>query len=350
MRQNNSLSKSFQHGTNATEEGMTRYKSITRFLQNNDKFILTSHETPDGDAVGSECAMFAALNYLGKKVLIFNADPAADKYRYLSCSQDIHVLEDETQLPGDIGTFVLLIMDTNDIHNIGQVADIVLPRVKEYFIIDHHESDDDIIMVNHIEDSASSTCEILYALFRHLDIPITLPMANSLYTGIVYDTGSFIYPKTSAETFRIAHELVKTGVEPYYIYSRIYESNSVSALQLQAKVLSSLELLFDQQVAVLTMTHGDIVQCGALYEEADTLINIPLKSERIKVSLFFKENETGILRCSLRSKGDINVAEIAQHYGGGGHKTAAGFKSKYPLETIKQKVLDKLARYFEDSM
>jgi phosphoesterase RecJ-like protein len=175
-------------------------------------------------------------------------------------------------------------------------------------------------------------------------------MANSLYTGIVYDTGSFIYPKTSAETFRIAHELVKTGVEPYYIYSRIYESNSVSALQLQAKVLSSLELLFDQQVAVLTMTHGDIVQCGALYEEADTLINIPLKSERIKVSLFFKENETGILRCSLRSKGDINVAEIAQHYGGGGHKTAAGFKSKYPLETIKQKVLDKLARYFEDSM
>lgn len=328
---------------------MISYQSITRFLQSYNKFILTAHETPDGDAVGSECAMFAALKYLGKEVLIFNADPTAEKYRYLSCADDITVLQDGGQLPGDIEEYVLLILDTNDIHNIGQVAEIILPRVKDYFIIDHHESDEDILKVNHIEESASSTCEILYALFREMDVPITLPIAEALYTGIVYDTGSFIYPKTSAETFSIAHHLVELGVQPNYIYRRIYESNSISALRLQSKVLSSLELFYDQHVAAQTMTRSDIVECGALYEEADTLINLPLKSERVKVSLFFKENEAGILRCSLRSKEDINVAEIAQHYGGGGHKTAAGFKSRYPLETIKQKVLDKLSVYFEDS-
>ena len=115
---------------------------------------------------------------------------------------------------------------------------------------------------------------------------------------------------------------------------------------LQAKVMSSLELVFNQHVAIQIMVKELILECGAIYEEADTIINIPLKSEMIKVSIFFKENEEGILRCSMRSKGNIDVAEIAQEFNGGGHKTAAGFKSKYPLDEIKVKVLKKLEKYF----
>lgn len=325
---------------------MDGFSNITRFINTHDKFILTAHETPDGDAVGSESAMYAALHALGKEALIYNADEAAKKYAYLYGAEEIHILHSPDQLPDDLQDYVLLIMDTNDIHNIGVVADMILPKVKDYFIIDHHESDDNIISENHIEESASSTCEILYDLLKELRVEINLPIAQALFTGIVYDTGSFIYPKTSAHTFAIAHELVRIGVKPNYIYQKIYESNSITALRLQSKVLSSLELFYDQQVAAQTMTRDVIAQCGAKYEEADTLINIPLKSEKIKVSLFFKENEEGVLRCSLRSKDDINVAEIAQHYGGGGHKTAAGFKSIWPLETIKRKVLDMLAKYF----
>ena len=147
-------------------------------------------------------------------------------------------------------------------------------------------------------------------------------------------------------TFAIARELVTRGVEPNAVYAHVFESNSISALILHARVLSTLELALDSHVAILTMRREMIVESGANYEEADQLINIPLKSEDIRVSVFFKENTEGLLRCSMRSKGNINVAEIAQLFGGGGHRTAAGLKCRDSLETSRKTVLDKLRIYF----
>ncbi len=126
----------------------------------------------------------------------------------------------------------------------------------------------------------------------------------------------------------------------------MYESNSISALRLQSKVLATLELYYDDHVAVQTMLMSTIVEAGASYGEGQTLINVPLKSAEIRVSVFFKENEEGILRCSLRSKGNLNVAVIAQSFGGGGHKTAAGFKCRSSLEETKKTVLRKLKPNF----
>ncbi len=325
---------------------MQRFEEISRLIEDNNNFIITAHETPDGDAIGSECAMNLFLERLNKKSYIINADPMAKKYSFLDPDNRVSVLS-EVQIPDNLSEYTLLILDTNDIENIGEVSKEILPYVGRYFIIDHHESDDEIISNNLIESNASSTCEIIYDLISSMNVKMDMSIANAIYVGIVYDTGSFIYPKTTAKTFLIAHELVKTGVNPNYIYSKIYESNSISALKLQSKVLSSLELYYGQKVAVQTMLKEDLEECSAHYEESDTLINIPLKSEAIKVSVFFKENEDGILRCSLRSKGNIDVAEIAQSYGGGGHKTAAGFKSKDPLDIIKIKVLDRLKKYFQ---
>ncbi len=322
-----------------------RFKEIEEIIKQNNLFIITAHETPDGDAIGSECAMSCLLKQLGKKSIIINADPMAYKYSFLKEAEQVHTL-DEVDVPENLSDYVLLILDTNDIKNIGGVADIILPHVKRYFILDHHESDDEIIKNNHIESNASSTCEILYDIITDMGVGIDDDIAEALFVGIVYDTGSFIYPKTTAKTFNIAYELVKKGVYPNFIYSKIYESNSISALKLQSRILSSLELFYEQRVAVQTMYKEDLEACDALYEESDTLINIPLKSEAIKVSVFFKENEEGILRCSMRSKGNIDVAVIAVSYGGGGHKTAAGFKSKYPLDIIKRKVLERLSEYF----
>ncbi len=321
--------------------------SVANFLERNTSFILTAHETPDGDAVGSECAVFEALRQLGKNVIILNADEMARKYEFIDPENHIQQLNSLDLVPNDIGDWALLILDTNDIHNIGQIETLILPYVREYFIIDHHESGEDIVSGNLVENNASSTCEILFELFTLLGIQLTYPIALALFVGIVYDTGSFIYPKTTVKTFEAAQRLVQCGVNPNYVYSKIYESNSISSLKLQSRVLSTLELFYNNHVSVITMTQDMIVECDAIYEEADSLINMPLKSEDVRVSVFFKENEEGILRCSLRSKGNINVAEIAQLYNGGGHKTAAGFKSKYPLEEIRVKVLDMLKVYFE---
>jgi phosphoesterase RecJ-like protein len=324
-----------------------RFQPVKNFISANDRFILTAHETPDGDAIGSEYALYLALKVLGKEVRIINADAMAFKYVFLDEDGVIETLKPGETPLDNLAAWSLFILDTNDIHNIGEVADLILPKIREYFIIDHHEGGEEIVSRNHIEEDASSTCEVLFQLFEEMKIPLNFPMAQALYVGIVYDTGSFVYPKTTAKTFGIAKKLIEIGVNPNDIFARIYESNSISALMLQSKVLASLELVVDQHIAIQTMLKKTIEECDAMYEEADTIINIPLKSENIKVSIFFKENHQGILRCSMRSKGNIDVAAIAQCFGGGGHKTAAGFKSKYPLAVIKEKVLKKLQPYFE---
>ncbi len=325
---------------------MNEFQPAIDFLNRTRRFIITAHETPDGDAIGSECAMLRALRGMGKEAVIFNADPTPHKFAFLDADRIVGVLEREDQLPADIGEYSLLMLDTNDVRNIGQIASLVLPRVREHFIIDHHEREEDLQAGNFIQKSASSTAEILSLLFRQMKVPIDSEIAQALFTGILYDTGSFIYPKTTATTFGIARDLVAAGAVPNAVYAHVYESNSISALVLQSRVLATLELACSQHVAILTMRREMILDSGANYEEADQLINIPLKSEDVRVSVFFKENLEGLLRCSMRSKGNINVAEIAQIFGGGGHKTAAGFKCRGSLEETRQIVLDKLGVYF----
>ena len=329
-----------------TSNTNSRFSLITGFIFRNDKIILTAHETPDGDAIGSEIALFHVLVAMGKEVRIINADPAGLRYRFLDTGGHIELLDDIDTLPEHLSDWSLIILDTNDTGNIGQVSREILPFVRDFFILDHHEGGGSILTANHIESEASSTCELLYELFIEMEVDISFESAQALFTGIVYDTGSFIYPKTTAKTFNIARSLVSMGVKPNSVYSYVYESNSISSLKLQSRVLGTLEFHFNQHVAVQKMTKNMILECNANYDEADTLINIPLKSHDILVSVFFKENLEGILRCSLRSKGNIDVAAIAQEFGGGGHKTAAGFKSKIPLEDMKKKVLDRLKIYF----
>ena len=324
------------------------YGSVVEFIRRNDRFIITAHETPDGDALGSETAMLLALRQLGKSARILNADPAPHKLAYLDPGEEFAVLEKKKQLPPDLEEHALVILDVNDLNNIGQIATLVLPRVKEYFIIDHHDSETDLLSQNHVSQNASSTCEILYLLFREMGIKIDLPIADALFTGIVYDTGSFIYPKTTALTFQIARDLVELGVNPNAIYANLYESNSISSLVLMSRVLRSLELRLDERVAMQTMTRELLKECQAPYEEADQLINIPLRSGNIRVSVFFKENQEGLRRCSMRSKGEVDVAAIAQGFGGGGHKTAAGFKCIRSFEVMKEEVLAKILPYFEE--
>lgn len=325
---------------------MNGLRTAVDFLTRTTRFIITAHETPDADAIGSECAMRRTLRAMGKEAMILNADATPRKFAFIDADSAVGVLEREDQLPPDIAQYSLLVLDTNDVNNIGLVARLVLPRVREHFIIDHHEQDGDILAGNLIQKSASSTSEILYLLFKEMMVSIDFQTARALFTGIVFDTGSFVYPKTTAVTFGIARDLVSLGVEPNFVYSKLYESNSISALRLQSRVLSSLDLRYDNHVSILTMRRQTILESGADYEEADQLINIPLRSEDVRVSIFFKENMEGLLRCSLRSKGNINVAAIAQSFGGGGHKTAAGFKCQESLETTLKILLEKLRTYF----
>jgi phosphoesterase RecJ-like protein len=326
-----------------------QYGSVKAFLDRNRKIVLTAHETPDADALGAEYAMLRALLQLGKQSFICNADPAPENLSFVEPLHRPLVLREQRQLPADIEEHALLILDVNDVHNLGSVERLLLPRVREHFIIDHHDSDGetDLSGANHIEQGASSTCEILYLLFHELGVQLDPHMARALFMGIVFDTGSFVYPKTTALTFRIAHELVAMGVNPNEVYSNLYESHSLSSLVLMSRVLASLSLHCAGRVAVQSMPRELLEESKARYEEADQFINIPLRSREVRVSVFFKQNAEGLWRCSLRSKGSIDVAEIARSYGGGGHRTAAGFKCARPSAAIQAEILERLQkRYF----
>ena len=196
-------------------------QAVVDFIEKYDKFIITAHETPDGDALGSEYAMLLALKRLGKQARILNADPAPKKFAFVDKNGDFEVLLKKEQIPDDIGEYGLFILDVNDINNIGAVRDVVLPGATEYLIIDHHEDHGTLAEKHYIRGEASSTCEILFGIFETLHITITKKMAIALYAGIDYDTGSFAYPKTSANTFRIARLLVEAGVNPNFVYSKL---------------------------------------------------------------------------------------------------------------------------------
>ena len=322
------------------------FANVLKFIRRHEKFVITAHETPDGDAIGSEYAMLRALQKIGKTALIYNADPTPKNFRFIDVSGEVKLLTGPEHLPTDLDQYGLFILDTSDTKNIGSVAEHVLPRVREYFILDHHDSESDVMAAGLVQRNASSTAEILYQLFGALEVEIDEPMANALFAAIVYDTGSFIYPKTSALTFRIAYDLVSRGVNPNSIYRKVYETKSIASLLLQSMVLSTLELHFANQVAVLTMPRDSLIEAGAGYEEGHQIINLPLAAESVEVSVFFKENLEGMLRCSLRSKGGVDVAQVARTFGGGGHKTAAGFKCRDSMDETRSKLLAHLEPFF----
>ncbi len=328
---------------------MKNLNKFYKFMDNYDNFILTGHENPDADAVGSEYALCRHLRNCGKNSRIMTAESLPEKYRFIDSENIVEEVKSEDDIPENITDFAFIILDTNTPYNTGMIYSYLKDRVREIFIIDHHESpeEDELIKdYNCIETDASSSCEIVYRIIKNsgINTEITLDMAQALYAGIIYDTGSFIYPKTSDQTLFIAAELVSKGLKPNYIYSQIYESNSLSSLKLHSKVFSDIQFYHNHSTALQIMTRDILKKYNASYEDGDTIINIPLKCRDIRISVFFKENKKGVLRCSMRSKDNLDIASIARSFGGGGHTTAAGFKCNEPLEIIMKKVLKEIKK------
>jgi phosphoesterase RecJ-like protein len=328
---------------------------MASYLREGDRYVIMSHDGPDADGLGAAYALALALTAIGKKAIPVVADRLPVKFRFIDQRGIFRSLKDPTPLPFEAKDSSPIVVDTHDLDYLGTSAETYLAAAGTALIIDHHErpaSATDSILYEAlgaeavpalIEENASSTCELVYLVAKELGSPLALDAAEAIFAGIVYDTGSFSYPKTAERTFSCALELIRLGVVPYTIHRRMYESSSSGALLLQKHVISSLELHADGRIAVQTLTRGELAASGASYEDAEDLVNIPLQDDRVEVSVFFKENAEGRLRCSLRSKGGVNVAHIAQTFGGGGHKTAAGFTCRSGLDAAKADVLESLS-------
>jgi phosphoesterase RecJ-like protein len=272
------------------------------------------------------------------------AEEPSPKFRFIDQRKLFRVFSSEEDLPIPAERAIFIVVDTHDFGYLGSKAEDIMGKSPRCLVIDHHEPHGPILDFQCLDPTASSTCELVFLLVSLIGASLPQDAAEAIFAGIVYDTGSFSWPKTGERTFACALELVKAGVKPYAMHKAMYESSTVGVLILEKLVLTSLELAAGNRVAIQTLTRADIKESGASYEDAEDFINTPLQSQSVEVSVFFKENLDGKLRCSLRSKGGVNVAHIAQSFGGGGHKTASGFSCDRPLAPMKEAVLETISR------
>ena len=313
------------------------FENVLSFIDRHQSFILTTHDSPDADGLGAQMVVAEILKNSGKAVKIINPDPVPGYLKFLDNAVTVESW-DEVEHSSCLGNSALMILDTSEEFHIGAMRK-TLKKVKEIFIFDHHEPGTRPKLSGFIDSKAASICELAIELACCMGVVLDAQIATAAYAGIVYDSGFFAYPKTSIRTFKAAMKTLEWGADPNYIYRQLMESASYSALLLQKQALSKMEFYAGKQIAVLTVNKEDLELTGASFEDTESIVNIPLKAREVEVSLMIKEKPTGEIRCSLRSKGKVNVSKIAQQFGGGGHVTAAGFRSSLSMEETLKKLL-----------
>ncbi len=313
-------------------------REIVTALKAAQNILILTHIHPDGDALGSQIALGCILEGLGKKVYMYGEDEVS---RLNSFFPGCHRVA--TELP-DLSTFDCAVaLDCGDRFRLGRAIENLL-KVSPFIVIDHHAGHKEFGDISWVEPKRASTGEMVYDLAVELGAQLSYEAAYCLYAAIVSDTGSFKYSQTTEDTFRIARELVKLGVKPADVAGKLFDNFTVNRLQLMRRVLNSLELYEDDQIAFIFATREMFAETGTIPADTETFINYPRSLDTVKVVVFLKETDSNLISVSMRSKGTKHdVAQIASSFGGGGHRNAAGFKlSDIDLPSLREKLLLKL--------
>lgn len=323
------------------------WRKIQLFIEERSNFIITTHVSPDGDALGSEIALSLMLTKLGKRCTIINSSTTSKNYHFLDPAHTIGIYKASEHLElltSADGVFILDISDWKRLRDIGKaVRDLNIPRV----CIDHHQPTDVMAEYEVIDPGASCTGELLYDFFAYLGEPLSAKIAEALYTCLLTDTGSFRFSNTTPRVHSITAELLKLGADARTVYEHVYETWSHAKIRLLADVLSSLKYECDGRLAWFVISQRLLEETGAKSWELDTFPEIPKMIENVQAGLLFTEIGRNRTKISLRSKGHIPIIAIAEKFGGGGHMYAAGAVIERALEPVIDDVLAEAKRYFE---
>ncbi|HVC48274.1 MAG TPA: bifunctional oligoribonuclease/PAP phosphatase NrnA [Terracidiphilus sp.] len=303
-------------------------QAILELLRQGERFLVCSHSRPDGDAVGSVLAMGMLLKALGKRVDMVTADRLPAVYRNLPQAAEIRTA---LRVQGPYDAAILLECDGMDRAR--------LRGLEKFFIvnIDHHATGSEWGNLNWIDRDAASVGELVHRLIRAANISLTPQMATCLYVTVLTDTGGFCYGSTRAETFALAQQLVEAGADPLRIAQEIYFSMPPAKLQLLGAALGNLHL--EGSLAWLWIRHEDMVRFAAAEEDCEGIVNYALSIQGVDAAVFLRELPENHIRLSLRGKGRVNVAAIAESLGGGGHESAAGCTLDGPLDRARDEIL-----------
>ncbi len=317
------------------------FKAIKEEILKSKRIGLSFHTSPDGDAIGSTLALLNALRYVGKDSYIISRDVISDNLSFLSLSNEI----DGNMTEPKMNTDLVIVLDCGNFDRIS--ADLSNYSGK-IINIDHHISNENYGFINYVDIKAASTCEISYLLIKELGInfddktDIEVAIGNAVYTGIVTDTGSFRHSNVTSRTHNIAAKLIENGVDNSKIHSNLFDNKPFNKVNLMGSVLSDIELVLDNKVAVLQIPQGMLENFNLLNTDTSDIISVGLGIKGVEVSMLLKEVKDGV-KGSLRSKNNVDVRKIAEVYGGGGHIKAAGVMLKdVGIAEAKEKLLKTL--------
>jgi bifunctional oligoribonuclease and PAP phosphatase NrnA len=302
-------------------------EDLSTTIRDIDNFVVLTHVHPDGDALGSLLGFAEIMEKLGKQVFCYLEEPVSSLYDFMPDCVRIHT--DLADLRRFIekadGRVAAISLDCGDCERLGENQEELL-KIHPFLAIDHHRAHKEYGDFRWIESDCSSTGEMVYELAQVLGADISRNCAINLYVAISTDTGSFRYESTTSRTLKIAADLVERGARPDEVASHLHENFTFQRLKLMELVLSTLQLYESGQLAFIRVTNDMFDKSGASFQDVEGFIDYPRSLRSVKVAIFIKERKNCQISVSLRAKGECDVAEIAQSFGGGGHRNAAGFR------------------------
>lgn len=304
-----------------------------------DNITLLCHRRPDGDTVGSAFALYYALRQLGKEVRVLCADPLPEQYRYLYGPDytPSRVLDwpVEYVVAVDVASAELL----GELEpKYGRMVDLC---------IDHHPSNTDYAALTCLDGEAAASAELVAAILTAVGLPLTGKIAECIYTGLVTDTGGFRFSNTTANSMRLAADIMESGVDTAAINTRIFESKSKARVLAEARLLSALQFYAESRIAVMPITLAVRAETGVTMEELEDMAGIPRRIEGVLVGVTIKEYENEC-RISLRTRDCVNASEIAAAFGGGGHRCAAGCTIRASVEEATRLLIAEIQKHLPE--
>ena len=298
------------------------------------RFVVTSHARPDGDGIGSALACGQILRVMGKDAEVVMHDGVPRIYQNLPFAE--RAIQADA-VPANLSSNdAVVLLECDSIRRAG------LEGLEKCFLIniDHHASGRNFAHINWIDSTVMATAELVYRLARLACVPVDRDIATCLYTGLMTDTGSFMFEGTNEHTFTVARELVLAGADPAHCARHIYFGHSTAKMRLLGAALSNLHR--EGALAWIWVTQDEMQRFGAREEDCEGLVNYALSIADVQVAIFFRELPDSRYRVSIRSKGEVNVSAVAEHFGGGGHKCGSGCSIDGPLDAAVSRIVERL--------
>ena len=308
-------------------------KQIKKLIYESNSILLLTHESPDGDAIGSVLAFYHYLISINKSVDMVILD-IPKVFDFLS---SINRVVDNTDKSYDLG----IVLDCASKERIGQKEDL-FSRCKNTICIDHHISNTNYCDVNLVEGNISSCCQVVYYLFKEWNVPVSKEIGESLISGVLTDTNGFGINNVDKNTYNLAAEILDLGVNIHNIYNKVLCKKTMSQYELMRIAMDRLEFLHDKKIAVTYILKSDFDKVGAIQGEHEGIVDIGRNVEGVEVSIFLREDNG--FTVSLRSTGTVDVSKIASSIGGGGHFMASGAKLYGTLEETKETIINEIKK------